>query len=88
MYNYGQRSLGFNWGSFLYWAMLAAFESCILFYGVWAVYRVMLFSEDTTLYAMGTMAFTVGVVFINVKLLYVFSPLSVFEMPPFYLFLP
>ncbi|SPO06961.1 related to ATPases [Cephalotrichum gorgonifer] len=69
LYNYGQRSLGFNFRNFLGWATMAALESCILFYGVWGVYRMMLFTEDATLYAMGTMAFTVGVLFINIKLL-------------------
>lgn len=69
LYNFGQESKGFNFSKFLAWSLLAAAESCVLFYGVWAVYREMQFTEDSTLYAMGSGAFTVGVIFINVKLL-------------------
>lgn len=69
LYNFGQKNKGFNFWNFLAWSLLAAAESCVLFYGVWAVYREMPFTEDVTLYAMGSVAFTVGVMFINIKLL-------------------
>lgn len=69
LYNFGQKNKGFNFWNFLSWSLLAAAESCVLFYGVWAVYREMPFTEDITLYAVGSVAFTVGVMFINIKLL-------------------
>jgi phospholipid-translocating ATPase len=69
LYSYGQKNKAFNFVTFIAWSVLAAVESCILFYGVWAVYRDIPFTEDTTLYAMGSAVFTVGVVFINIKLL-------------------
>ncbi|PKS07259.1 hypothetical protein jhhlp_005861 [Lomentospora prolificans] len=69
LYNFGQRCKGFNYKNFIVWAVLGALESCLLFYMVWAVYRKMLFTSDTSLFAMGNASFTVGVIFINVKLL-------------------
>lgn len=69
LYNFGQRNKGFNFKNFMGWSVLAAVESCVLFYGVYAVFNAMQFTEDTTLYAMSSLAFTVGVSFINIKLL-------------------
>lgn len=69
LYNFGQRCKGFNYTNFVIWAVLGAVESCVLFYMVWAAYKYMLFTSDTSLFAMGHASFTVGVVFINVKLL-------------------
>lgn len=69
LYNFGQRCKGFNYMNFIIWSVMGALESCLLFYVVWAVYRNMQFTSDTSLYAMGSACFTVGVLFINVKLL-------------------
>jgi len=68
LYTFGQRGLGFNYWQYLGWAVMATMGSVIIFYPVWAIYEETLFTSDTSLYAMGSVCFTVAVVFINIKL--------------------
>jgi phospholipid-translocating ATPase len=69
LYSFGQEERGFNFKMYLGWSVIGAVEAAIMFYGVWAVYRELAFDQDTSLYAMGSVGFTVGVIFINFKLL-------------------
>jgi len=69
LYRYGQDEKGFNFRMYLGWSFIGAIEAAIMFYAVWAVYRDLPFDQDTGLYAMGSLGFTVGVIFINVKIL-------------------
>ncbi|KAJ2899996.1 hypothetical protein MKZ38_002715 [Zalerion maritima] len=69
LYSYGQRSQSFNFWKYLAWMFMASTEGAMIYFGIYEVYRTMEFLNDTTLYAMGDMAFTVCVIFINIKML-------------------
>ena len=69
LYTYGQRSLGFCFRKYLGWMVMGVAESVLIYYIMYGAYRRALFTSDTTLYAMGSLAFSVCVVFINLKML-------------------
>lgn len=69
LYTYGHKSRAFNVRLYLGWTLMGLIESAIIYWAMWAVYDSLPFDLDTTLYAMGTVPFTVCVVFINIKLL-------------------
>ncbi|CAK7565106.1 MAG: drs2 neo1 protein [Sporothrix epigloea] len=69
LYAYGQRSLGFCFRKYLGWTVLAVCEALIIFFVLYAVYIGAEFVSDTTLYAIGSLAFSVCVIFINIKML-------------------
>ncbi|GAO18111.1 hypothetical protein UVI_02020100 [Ustilaginoidea virens] len=69
LYVYGQRDGGLNAGKYARWMVLAAVEGAVAWYGVWAGYGRTWAARDQGLYALGTLAFTVGVLWINWKLL-------------------
>ncbi|KFG87700.1 P-type ATPase [Metarhizium anisopliae] len=69
LYVYGQRNMGLNAWKYARWMFLAAVEGVIAWYGVWAGYGwISPTARDEGLYALGTLAFTVGVLWINWKL--------------------
>ncbi|TFB04608.1 putative phospholipid-transporting ATPase DNF3 [Trichoderma ghanense] len=69
LYTFGQQRKGFNLLQYLGWMAMAVAESVVVFYFVLEAFDKILFTEDNGLYAMGTICFSVGVIFINVKLL-------------------
>ncbi|KAM0328772.1 hypothetical protein ACHAQA_005185 [Verticillium albo-atrum] len=69
LYTYGHKSSAINLWLYVGWTILGIAESFIIFYITWAVYDRLYFDQDTSLFAMGTVPFTVCVVFINIKLL-------------------
>ncbi|CAK7224184.1 drs2 neo1 protein [Sporothrix bragantina] len=69
LYMYGQRNLGFCFRKYIGWMVMGVCEALIIFYVLYAVYASMLFTSDTTLYAMGSLAFSVCIIFINIKML-------------------
>ncbi|KAF5125584.1 putative phospholipid-transporting ATPase DNF3 [Metarhizium anisopliae] len=69
LYVYGQRNMGLNAWKYARWMFLAAVEGVIVWYGVWAGYGwISPTARDEGLYALGTLVFTVGVLWINWKL--------------------
>lgn len=68
LYVFGQRDRAFNYRLYVGWLLMGIASSFMVFYATYAVYNAALFTDDTSLYAMGTIPFTVGVVFINTKL--------------------
>ncbi|KAL7922515.1 hypothetical protein ACQKWADRAFT_292662 [Trichoderma austrokoningii] len=69
LYTFGQLRQGFNLMQYLGWMVLAVAESFVTFYFMLEAFESILFTEDNGLYAMGTICFSAGVIFINVKLL-------------------
>ncbi|PTB69437.1 phospholipid-translocating P-type ATPase [Trichoderma citrinoviride] len=69
LYTFGQQRKGFNLLQYLGWMTMAVAESVVVFYFALEAFDKILFTEDNGLYAMGTICFSVGVIFINVKLL-------------------
>ncbi|KAM0399711.1 hypothetical protein ACHAQC_002992 [Fusarium culmorum] len=69
LYVYGQRNQGLNIWKFARWMLLGAIEGVICWYGVWAGYGwITPAARDQGLYALGTLTFTAGVLWINWKL--------------------
>ncbi|KAF4983246.1 hypothetical protein FZEAL_1284 [Fusarium zealandicum] len=69
LYVYGQRNMGLNIWKFARWMLLGAVEGVIAWYGIWAGYGwISPAARDQGLYALGTLTFTVGVLWINWKL--------------------
>ncbi|PMB67849.1 putative phospholipid-transporting ATPase [Beauveria bassiana] len=69
LYVYGQRDMGLNVWKYARWMLLAAIEGVITWYGVWAGYGwIHPRARDEGLYAVGTLTFTTGVMWINWKL--------------------
>ncbi|KAI9171488.1 Phospholipid-transporting ATPase [Paramyrothecium foliicola] len=69
LYVYGQRNMGLNFWKFLRWMFLGAAEGLIAWYGVWGGYGwTVPGARDPGIYALGTLAFTTGVLWINWKL--------------------
>ncbi|KAI3538567.1 phospholipid-translocating P-type ATPase [Colletotrichum filicis] len=69
LYTFGHKNRAFNIKLYIGWTFLGLIESLIIFWVTWAVYNSLPFDQDTSLYAMGSVPFTVAVVFINIKLL-------------------
>ncbi|GKU10323.1 unnamed protein product [Fusarium langsethiae] len=69
LYVYGQRNQGLNIWKFARWMLLGAIEGVICWYGVWAGHGwITPAVRDQGLYALGTLTFTAGVLWINWKL--------------------
>lgn len=69
LYVYGQRDMGLNVWKYLRWMLLAAIDGVLCWYGVWAGYGwISPRAKDEGLYALGTLVFTTGVLWINFKL--------------------
>lgn len=69
LYTFGQQDRGFNFAQYFGWMFMGVSGSFVIFYFIYLSYAVALFTQDTSLYAMGAVCFTVAVIFINVKLL-------------------
>lgn len=70
LYVYGQRNMGLNIWKFARWMLLGAIEGVVAWYGIWAGYGwITPGARDSGIYALGTLTFTVGVLWINWKLL-------------------
>lgn len=69
LYTLGQKNKAFNYFMYFGWSSLAVIEAVLIYYGVWGIFMAINFNEDNTLFAMGDLAFTVCVLFINIKML-------------------
>ncbi|KAF5021572.1 hypothetical protein F66182_6401 [Fusarium sp. NRRL 66182] len=69
LYTFGQKNLGFRYSQYFAWVILGTAGSFVIWYFTWSVFDKLLYDDDTSLFAMGMVSFTVAVVFINIKLL-------------------
>lgn len=69
LYTYGQKNKAFNNFKYFGWISMAVLEAVLIYYGVWGIFMHLDFNGDNTLFAMGDLAFTVCVLFINIKML-------------------
>jgi len=69
LYRYGQRNMGLNIYSCLAWMLGAAGEGILVWFICWAAYGRTAFVSDNGLFALGDLAFSLGIVWTNVKLL-------------------
>lgn len=71
LYIQGQRDEGFNIRKYISWMIMAISESIIIFFTMFGIFGCAIFTRDDNLLSMGTLSFTVSLIFINTKLLYV-----------------
>jgi len=69
LYSYGQMSQGFNLTNCSLWMLKGAVESQIIYFMIYGLYGVVPITDDQGIFAIGNLAFSVCVIFINVKLL-------------------
>lgn len=69
LYTYGQKNKAFNFSKYIGWTIVAVVEAVLIYYGTWGIFSHIMARSDNTLFAMGDLAFTVCVLFINIKLL-------------------
>lgn len=69
LYVHGQRNSELNIPRFVRWMAGAATEGILVWLGVWAAYSVFGQARDDGIFALGDLVFTIGVVWINWKVL-------------------
>jgi phospholipid-translocating ATPase len=71
LYSFGQKCKGFNVPQYVGWMFMAVAESAIIYYSVYYLYALTShWPVSTDLYPVGTLAFSLAVVFINIKLMF------------------
>ena len=68
LYNIGQQDRGFNLKLYFWWAGVASCEAVIVYFIMYSIYGMALFTRDQGLYALGSVAFTACIVIISLKL--------------------
>ncbi|SPO04259.1 related to ATPases [Cephalotrichum gorgonifer] len=71
LYVCGQKNMGLNMWKYVGWMVIAATDGVLMWFGVWAGYGWTARYSDQGLFAIGNLAFTVGVLWINWRLLMV-----------------
>ncbi|KAK7413748.1 drs2 neo1 protein [Neonectria punicea] len=69
LYTFGQRGKGFSYLQYVGWLIMGVGGSFVIWYFTSEVYHKSYSDDDTSIFAMGMVGFTVAVVFINFKLL-------------------
>ncbi|KAJ4362545.1 drs2 neo1 protein [Neocucurbitaria cava] len=68
LYTKGQRNGGFNVRVYLGWMFMASAEAMVVYFCMLGLYGQALFTEDDSIYALGSICFTAVVVLISVKM--------------------
>ena len=71
LYVKGQQNGGFNVKIYLAWMFMASSEAMVVYFVMWSLYGHMGFTEDNSIYALGSISFTAVVALIAVKMQYV-----------------
>ncbi|KAF1957720.1 phospholipid-translocating P-type ATPase [Byssothecium circinans] len=71
LYTKGQRNGGFNFRVYLAWMFMASAEAMIIYFCMLGLYGEMRFTEDNSVYALGTITFTAAVVIISMKMQFI-----------------
>jgi phospholipid-translocating ATPase len=69
LYSYGQKMKGFNMKLYTWWMIIAAIQAQIIWWMIYGLYGVVNITDDQGLFALGNLAFSICVVYINLKLL-------------------
>lgn len=69
LYIYGQKNKAFNFRKYIGWSLIAVVEAIVVFFAIRGIFTHIHFNQDNGLFAMGDLAFSAGVLFINIKLL-------------------
>lgn len=76
LYTKGQQNGGFNIRVYLGWMFMAASEAMVVYFCMLGLYGQALFTEDNSIYALGSITFTSAVMLIAGKMQYVSPPLQ------------
>jgi len=68
LYVIGQQNGGFNVKVYLGWMFMASSEAMVVYFVMWGLYGHMGFTEDNSIYALGTITYTAAVVLIALKM--------------------
>ncbi|KAF2259271.1 phospholipid-translocating P-type ATPase [Lojkania enalia] len=68
LYTKGQRNGGFNFKVYLGWMFMASSEAMVVYFCMLGLYGQALFTEDNSIFALGSLTFTACVVLINAKM--------------------
>ncbi|CAN8096065.1 unnamed protein product [Discula destructiva] len=69
LYVYGQKNKAFNFRKYLGWTFMGVVEAILFYFGIWGIFQHLASDDDNGLFAMGSLAFSAGVLFINIKLM-------------------
>ncbi|RFU28847.1 hypothetical protein B7463_g7490, partial [Scytalidium lignicola] len=69
LYVQGQQNRGFNLKKYFAWMFMAASEATVIYFMMYGLFGMSLFTRDNSLFAIGDLCFTSAVVFIGTKLL-------------------
>lgn len=76
LYKKGQRNGGFNLKVYLGWMFMAAAEAMVVYFCMLSLFGEALFTEDNSIFALGSITYTAVVWSISLKMQYVPLPLS------------
>lgn len=76
LYTKGQRNGGFNLQVYLGWTFMASAEAMVVYFCMLGLYGQALFTDDNTIFALGSLTYTAAVILIAAKMQYVFFPLG------------
>ena len=76
LYTKGQRNGGFNLKVYLGWMFMAAAEAMVVYFCMLSLFGEALFTEDNSIFALGSITYTAVVWSIRLKMQYVPLPLS------------
>jgi phospholipid-translocating ATPase len=80
LYSIGQRNGGFNFRVYLAWMFMASAEAMVVYYVMLGLYGDALWTEDNSIFALGSITYTAAVWLIALKMQYVSpSPRSPME---------
>jgi phospholipid-translocating ATPase len=74
LYTKGQRNGGFNFKVYLGWMFMASSEAMIVYFCMLGLYGQALFTEDNSIFALGSITYTAIVWLIALKMQYVYIP--------------
>lgn len=72
LYTIGQRNGGFNFRVYLGWMFMASAEAMVVYYVMLGLYGDALWTEDNSIFALGSITYTASVWLIALKMQYVF----------------
>lgn len=81
LYVFGQRNKGLNMIKYASWMVCAVAEGVMVWFGCWAGYGCFGPRRDEGLFALGDLVFSVAIMWINLKLLYVDHSESCLALP-------
>lgn len=69
LYVQGQENRAFNLKKYFAWMFMASSEAAVIYFMMYGLFGMSLFTQDNSLYSIGDLCFTAAVVFIGTKLL-------------------